>query len=477
MSHISTARHDVASLFQSVAEKVAQRKDEREGKASEKRGTAGGKRPNLRHPIVAAASRIADRWEEGEEAPETAPADLRAEHGGAIDTLWECTKLAAELLRAKLTKDPRATQLEDELEFSTCDPEWLEAITAYEKYFGPEGKKHPIPYVRYESMDDFVLPTIAPDARVALIGDWGTGTDDARRVLGQVASHRPDVLIHLGDIYYAGTEEECQKYFLDLVNDVFDRAETPMPVYTLTGNHDMYSGGVGYYGLLPRLNPSPPHDPAQAQPASYFALRTTDGAWQILAMDTGLHDHDPFTVTKDVTYLEPAEEAWHVDKVRRFSEAGGRTILLSHHQLFSAFSGIGDYASRPAAEQAVNPKLMASWEKLREAGDVAAWLWGHEHNLCIYRPYAGLAKGRCIGHGAIPTFLEAGPYEVLDGLGDDRPRLVDRRDAPGSPVELGADDQIYAHGFVILQLAGRDRPAVATYYEETTDEPLWVEEL
>lgn len=477
MSHIATVRHDVASLFQSLAERVAQRIDDRDGTASEKRGTAGGKRPNLHHPVVAAAHRIASHWEQGEEAPRAAPADLAAEGGGVEQTLWECAKLTAELLRAKLTKDPRAAELEDELKFSTCDPEWLEAITAYEKYFGPEGEKNPIPYVRYASIDDFVLPSLAPDARVALIGDWGTGTDDARRVLGQVASHRPDVLIHLGDIYYAGTEEECRKYFLDLIDDVFDRANRPLPIYTLTGNHDMYSGGIGYYGLLPKLNPSPPYSPDQGQPASYFALRTTDGAWQFLGMDTGLHDHDPFTVSKDVTYLDPEEEAWHVDKVRRFSEGGGRTVLLSHHQLFSAFSGIGDYQSRPPAERAVNPKLMASWGKLRAAGDVAAWFWGHEHSLGIYRPYAGLAKGRCIGHGAIPTFLDSDPYKVLDGLGDDRPRLVDQADHPGTPVELAADDQVYAHGFVIVQLDDTDRSATATYYQETTDQPLWVETL
>jgi hypothetical protein len=470
MSHIVPARHDVASLFQSLAETVAQRIDDRDGTASETRGTAGGKRPNVNHPVVAAAGRIAGHWEQGEEAPATPPSGVKG-------TVYECAKLAAELLRARLTKDPKAAELEDELKFSTCDPEWLEAITDYEKYFGPEGEKNPIPYVRYQSMDDFVLPSLKPDARVALIGDWGTGTDDARRVLTQVAAHRPDVLIHLGDIYYAGTEDECQKYFLDLLDEVFDRQANPLPVYTLTGNHDMYSGGAGYYGLLPKLNPSPPYAPDQGQPASYFALRTTDGAWQLLAMDTGLHDHDPFTVSKDVTWLEPAEEAWHVDKVKRFTAGGGRTVLLSHHQLFSAFSGIGDYASRPAAERAVNPKLMATWAKLREAGDVAAWFWGHEHNLCIYRPYAGLAKGRCVGHGAIPTFLESDPYAVLDGLPDDRPQLVDQLDAPGTPVELAADDQVYAHGFVIVQLDDQDRSATASYYQETADEPLWVERL
>ena len=158
--HIETARHDVGSLFQSMAEDVARRIDQRDGTASEARGTIAGKRPNMNHPVVAAASRIAGHWEQGEEAPAAAPDDLRAKHGGAIDGVWQCANLAAELLRARLTHSANADELEDELKFSTCDPEWLEAITDYEGYFGADGTKKAIPYVRYRSLDDFVLPSL-----------------------------------------------------------------------------------------------------------------------------------------------------------------------------------------------------------------------------------------------------------------------------------------------------------------------------
>lgn len=489
MRHIKTVRHDIGSLFQSMVDDVTRRIDQRKGQATDERGTTDGKRPNLNHPIVAAAHRIAEYWEAGKEPPETAPADLQAKHDDIIDTVWDCAKLAAETFWAKLRNKPNADQLFDKLKFSTCDPEWAEAIVQYEKYFDPDGKKKEIPYVRYQSIGDFVLPSLPPNARIALIGDWGTGTDDARSVLEQVASHKPDVLIHLGDIYYSGTPDECQKYFLDLIDDVFDRASHPIPVYTLAGNHDMYDGGAGYYRLLSQLNPSPTYTADQAQEASYFALRSTDGAWQILGMDTGLNDHDPFTVSKDVTYLDPKEEAWHMDKVKEFSASGGRTILLSHHQLFSAFEGIGDYASRPEEEQAVNPHLMSTYGKLvaaareTENGEtgqgqaIAGWFWGHAHNLCIYQPYAGLDKGRCIGHGAVPTFLTPDPYTVLDGLGADLPKLVASPDDPSKSIELASNDQVYAHGFVILELDDSDRSATATYYQETSDQPLYTETL
>jgi len=497
MSQIRTARHDIGSLVQSMSEDVARRIDARTGASSDERGTTEGQRPNVNHPVVAAAARVAESLEGKAKgaapaappspaagaAPASAAAAASTAAGAAaapdrvVKTVEECADLAARVLEAKLKRAPDAEELANELQFSTCDPEWASTIPDYLDYFGVDGKKKPIPYVRYKSLDDFVLPTLPANATVALVGDWGTGTVDARRILEQVARHRPDVLIHLGDIYYSGTPDECQRYFLDVVDEVFDRRSRPIPVYTLTGNHDMYCGGVGYYGLLPKLNPSPPFSAAQAQGASYFALRSTDGAWQLLAMDTSLHDHDPFAGDKDVTYLDPDEEAWHIDKVRRFTAQGGRTVLLSHHQLFSALEAIGDYRSRPADQQAINPRLFATFQKLQQAGDVAAWFWGHEHKLGIYQPWRGLAKGRCIGHGAIPTFRVDDPYKILDGLGADRPQPVADPADPSLPLQPAADDQVYAHGFAILQLDDRDRSATASYYQETSDQAMWVERL
>jgi hypothetical protein len=288
------------------------------------------------------------------------------------------------------------------------------------------------------------------------------------------------VLIHLGDIYYSGTPNECQKYFLDVIDAVFDRTgaagTTPLPVYTLTGNHDMYCGGVGYYALLPELNPSPPFAAEQAQPASYCALRSPDGAWQLLLMDTGLHDHDPFTVSKDVTYLEPDEEACHSDKIERFNRGGGRTLLFSHHQLFSAFSGIGDYASRPADQQALNPQLYTSFQRFQEAGEIAGWFWGHEHNLCVYQPSRGLVKGVCMGHAAIPVFLDDNPYTPLSGV-TDAPRLVASPADPSKGLQLGPERDVYAHGFAILKLDDDQRTAKVSYYVDTQDGPFFEEEL
>jgi len=257
-------------------------------------------------------------------------------------------------------------------------------------------------------------------------------------------------VIHLGDIYYSGTATECSTYFQRIVDMVLDRARTKIPIYTLSGNHDMYSGGAGYYDLLAALN-----DPPQRQPASFFCLRATDQSWQFIAMDTGLHDHNPFDVSGALTYLEPDEEDWHAARIGEFP---GRTILLSHHQLFSAFSRIGP-AGPDGRGNPCNPPLLKSLQRFQAAapGRVAAWLWGHEHNLCIYQPYAGLDCGRCIGHGAVPVFDSEAPYAPLPDL-PDPPQLV-------AETQLPSKNDLYAHGYAMVTLGGAT--ARIDYFEDT----------
>ncbi len=477
MTPIKTHPTGMGSLFQSLAEDVAKRIDERNGVAQPESASADPQRPTMDNPVVRAAAEVAAEIEQSGEAPPAPapPADGTVQPESFGQTVKDCASLSARILLARAKGDTaKAEQLENDLQFSTCDPAWAEAVTQYIKVFGLDGSKHEIPYVTYKNMDDFVIEGLPANARIALVADWGTGTSDAVDLLQQVKAHDPDVVIHLGDIYYAATPDECQKYFLAIVDRVFDRSAGQVPVFNLCGNHDVYSGGEGFYGLMPQLNPSPPFKPGWTQKASYFALRSP--SWQLLGMDTGLHDHDPFDVTGNVTFLEPTEEAWHVDKVRRFSQNGGRTILLSHHQLFSAFSAIGKTGSGPS-QGAINPKLQASWQKLKAAGDVAAWFWGHEHNLCIYEPFVGLDKGRCIGHGAIPSFLDPSPYDPIKNVSP-LPVLVDDPKNPGKKVELSISGPVYDHGFVILDLDDTARTAKVTYYQMSQpDTPLYEEVL
>lgn len=389
-----------------------------------------------------------------EAAPETAPP-------GILQSPWTCARLGYDLLHAKIAGDAAAVRrLTDELWFGACDEKWVRALTSYLDYFGPDGRLRAIPYIRAAQVGNRVLP-LQPGAKVALIADWGTGTDAAIDVLKKVAAQRPDVLIHLGDIYYSGTAQECYFNFKRIVDTVFGRTETRVPVFTLAGNHDMYSGGAGFYALLASLNDGP-----LRQPASFFCLRCTDGSWQFVAMDTGKNDHDPFDVTTVLTSLEKDEEDWLTARIAEFA---GKTILLSHHQLFSALQQIGP--PRPDGSLAAcNPYLAASFRRFAEAapGRIAAWFWGHEHALSVYESYLGLAHGRCIGHGAVPVFATesetVGPARIVDP-----PRLHE--------VHLGIDGQIYRHGFATIQF-GQDGSATATYYDSAAGTaPIFSETL
>lgn len=438
-----TFRDHFASLYQSAVAQIARKTSPGPVSGLE---AAGSTAPDRGADLILAAEKVvaASRSPPGSRATTTEPSG-GLEKMTVLDRAQTCAALGWELMRAKLSGDTATVaSVQEELTAGTCDPLWAQTIEEYVRYFGPNGtRKLPI----YVEPKDAGGPIAIPSgATIAIIGDWGTGAGPAIGVLAAVRENKPDVIIHLGDIYYSGTPDECRASFEGIFDHVFGSGNRP-PVYTLCGNHDMYCGGVGFYGLIDRLNGG-----EKRQKASFFSLRSEDERWQLLAMDTGRNDYSPFSVTDVVTFVEPAEEEWHVQRLKEFS---GRTILFSHHQLFSAFSQIG----APGADgtlRAHNVKLKRTYDRLLATGrPVSAWFWGHEHNLCIYEPYLGLAKGRCVGHGAIPVFVADEPYTPLPSLASP-PRII-------ADTTLSTEDHFYTHGFAMLSLGSK--AADARYYE------------
>jgi 3',5'-cyclic AMP phosphodiesterase CpdA len=99
----------------------------------------------------------------------------------------------------------------------------------------------------------------------------------------------PDVIIHLGDVYYSGTVEECTANVLDVLDQIVaDLKLAKRPAFfSIPGNHDYYSGGSGFYRMIGKVNSGVA---GCTQQASYFCLRTEDSQWQFLGMDTGYGD-------------------------------------------------------------------------------------------------------------------------------------------------------------------------------------------
>ncbi|MFL5538287.1 MAG: metallophosphoesterase family protein, partial [Longimicrobiaceae bacterium] len=309
---------------------------------------------------------------------------------GIVETIEECATLAWQYVKARLEGNRvLAQQLHDEIKFSECDPLWAEAITTYEEFVH---SGNTIPYITL-APGTGVIP-VGGTLNVALVADWATGTQTALNVLAQAVAMDPDVVIHLGDIYYSGTPTESQTYFYQGVQGVLQQAGKTMGtgpgdvrVFTLAGNHDMYSGGTGYYAVIKQLG----------QPASYFCLQNDD--WQIVCLDTGYNDRDPFTVISNITSLTDDQIVWLNDLM---ANADGRsTLFLSHHQLYSGVGPVGQsQVGGKTINWGINPALYGQLQTV--LGRVAAWIWGHEHNTVAFDAVAGLPPGRCVGSGAIP---------------------------------------------------------------------------
>lgn len=122
------------------------------------------------------------------------------------------------------------------------------------------------------------------------------------------------MLMHLGDVYYAGTKDEVRKRFLALWPQ---RAEATNRA--LNSNHEMYSGGKYYFEeTLPAFH----------QDASYFVHQNRN--WTLIGLDVAHTDHA----------IDDQQVAWLKGVL---NQAGDRKVILfSHHQLFSCYEKQGD---------------------------------------------------------------------------------------------------------------------------------------
>jgi hypothetical protein len=232
---------------------------------------------------------------------------------------------------------------------------------------------------------------VGPRVRLVLVGDWGSGLPRARKVGDQIRRVLNEGLqagleqhvVHLGDVYYSGWKREYDERFLQPWPVRQSEAEV-IGSWSLNANHDMYSGGHDYYGHLladPRF--------ARQAGSSFFSLVTPD--WQIMGLDTGWRDGG----------LQDPQATWVNDAAR---DSNRKLLLLSHHQLFSVYEqkeGELDDKLRPALE----------------SGRVRGWFWGHEHRCMTYAPHAGVAYGRCVGHGGVPVYQCHGPQEAYPAPG------------------------------------------------------------
>lgn len=290
-------------------------------------------------------------------------------------------------------------------QYSTLDIlGWMQCVWRYIEYYIAAHREPPYrdwnqqipPNINF-SVIDYQLPS---NAKILMIGDWGTHmTDNVAMLREGLRMFTPDAVIHLGDVYYSGTPYECQQNVLQVMDDLVAELKIKRPpFFTIPGNHEYYSGGVGFFNIIDNINSGVPRC---RQNASYFCLRSSDNAWQFLAMDTGYNDRDPVNPT--APGLRTSEVKWHYDKLDNFS---GSTVLLSHHQLFSANSKLND-----ADPKYLNASLNTTFSRYFDR--IAAWFWGHEHNFVVFKDgQCGLKKGRLLGCSAYEETKMEDPYTI-----------------------------------------------------------------
>jgi len=297
-----------------------------------------------------------------------------------------------------------------------------------------EKLKHPKPH-------DMLRPKRAkaaqlPDqARMALLGDWGTGLYGAPKIAAAVNSD-PDpfaLVLHLGDVYYAGTQAEVAQRFLEMWprrKEATSRA--------LNGNHEMYSGGDAYFGRML---------PAFGQEGSYFAYQNAH--WTLIGLDVAYIDYA----------IDDEQVRWVIEVIR---DAGDRRIIFfSHQQLYSNIE----------SEQGSKLWSHPEFGKLLRSKRVFAWYWGHEHRCTIYEaPDAEFGiLGRCVGHGGMPQ-SRAATIGLPRAAGNDYQRADWRFCAP-TTVEgirlaraavlegpnqfiVGEEEKFTPHGYAVLNFDG-----------------------
>jgi hypothetical protein len=261
--------------------------------------------------------------------------------------------------------------------------------------------------------------------RIAVLGDWGTGLYGAPACADSIRQDGKGfgLLLHLGDVYYSGTEREVKERFLALWPDVPGARSR-----ALNSNHEMYSGGHAYFDqTLQKFG----------QGSSCCALQSPH--WLLVGLDSAYSEHD--LAMNQAEWLEGLVAA-----------AGSRKVVLfTHHQPYSLIDNQG-------------PKLVEKLSGLLEARRVFAWYWGHEHRCVVYdeHPAWGM-RGRCIGHGGYPYFrsLPGGAEVAREGDGFKWYRLPDRDLIPGGLVLDGPNRYLPGHeerygpnGYAVLEFEG-----------------------
>jgi Calcineurin-like phosphoesterase len=328
--------------------------------------------------------------------------------------------------------------------YEQLDPRWLWALVDYLYVLGTGDR------AAFSAVPVSPVPLSGrqPDkVTIALVGDWGTGAFDggqAQDVMAQIMRLKPDYIVHLGDVYYAGTNADFPPADEELGN--FLNLWPNVPSFMLNSNHEMYSGAKGYFEVL-RL-PSSPF--VQQQATSYFALQFA--GWTVLGLDSAYFSSSPMFFDGALGGVGGPQGSWLATlRCNGLPLDPKKVIVLTHH------NGLVPDGSR---EEPIAAELATML-----GADPAAWYWGHVHNGIVYEtPTVSRrsTRSRCVGHGAMP-------FGLAYGLAD-APQVAYYAQTvnhliPGNNIRL-------CNGFALLSL-NLDGSVTEQFFEQNNDQPVF----
>jgi hypothetical protein len=290
--------------------------------------------------------------------------------------------------------------------------------------------KHPFPPGK-----PVVVP-IPDQVTIAMAGDFGTGnfgaTDSPSTKISKfIPTLNPQITIHLGDVYYAGTTGEESSKLLNYW------PQGSIGSFTMNSNHEMYSGGGPYFNDAvggPVFN-------KYQSPFSFFALENSN--WIIVGLDSA-YNAGVLSLYMDGSLGDNAQLSFLKDLAQKADAAKKELIVLTHH------NGLPDTGVQPQQPLKLYGEVMGAFNGVTPP---AYWYWGHVHAGAAYKPLNGTLC-RCVGHAAIPwgcsSDLKASPnvdwFEQCNANDPD-------------------DDLRVYNGFVFLELNGATLKE--TFYDET----------
>ncbi|AYV86955.1 MAG: metallophosphoesterase [Sylvanvirus sp.] len=277
---------------------------------------------------------------------------------------------------------------------------------------------HPLDHSLHHPLNP--TPSCSSSSRPVTLGilsDWASGTTNSFLVAKYAFQQQNDYNIHLGDTYFTGTFDDCRQNFCG--QDIAQKGAIQFPrgvqgTFALIGNHEAYGQSIGFKKVI---MPFCGTIKQPKQRAPFWSLETEH--WIVIGLDSGYDSVDLLqwgpdnldASNKQLQFqslliewltIQFGKKETHSSSTETNTQphpARRGIILLSHHQPVCMMS------SQPAFEQLADT-LATIFD-----GQRVLWLWGHEHQLTMYRLRAWTNPttrssfsffGRCVGNGGFP---------------------------------------------------------------------------